>query len=83
MGACLYEPKHKDASTATEMGLCMCLTCDPEATLAAYGSNWSCQEADKVSVVSHATGSDRLWASRAGRELCLCLFPATDYSVYF
>lgn len=40
-----------------------------------------CQEADKVSVVSHATGSDRLWASRAVRERCLYLFPATDGSV--
>ena len=40
-----------------------------------------CQEADKVSVVSCATGCDQLWASRAGRELCLCLFPATDGSV--
>ena len=40
-----------------------------------------CQEADKVSVVSRATGCDQLRASRAGRELCLCLFPATDGSV--
>lgn len=40
-----------------------------------------CQEADKVSVVSRAAGSDQLWASRAVRELCLYLFPATDGSV--
>lgn len=37
-----------------------------------------CQEADKVSVVSRATGSDQLWASRAVRELRLYLFPAAD-----
>lgn len=34
-----------------------------------------------MSVVSRATGSDQLWASRAVRELCLYLFPATDSSV--
>lgn len=37
-----------------------------------------CQQADKVSVVSHATGSDQLWASRAVRELRLYILPATD-----
>lgn len=37
-----------------------------------------CQEADKVSVVSRATGSDQLQASGAVRELCLYLFPTTD-----
>lgn len=36
------------------------------------------QEADKVSVVSRATGSDQLWALRAVWELCLYLFPAAD-----
>lgn len=35
-----------------------------------------CQETDKVSVVSRATGSDQLWASRAETESCLRLFPA-------
>lgn len=40
------------------------------AALAAYGSNWACQEADKVAVVSRATGSDHLSASggRRGRK---------------
>lgn len=32
------------------------------ATLAAYGSNWTCQEADKVPVAGRATGSDHLSA---------------------
>lgn len=40
-----------------------------------------CQEADKVSVVSYATGSDRLWASRAVSELCL--LPETVVSTIY
>lgn len=39
-----------------------------------------CQEADKVLVVSCATGSDWLWAWGALRPLCLYLLPATEWT---
>lgn len=59
----------------------LCLTCDPGATLAAYGSNWAARKLTKCqwSVVPQEVINCR--ASRAVRELCLYLFPATDGSV--